>query len=93
MIRPIIPACIVNLLSGASTLINAMIDTGANQDVISERLTKGLDIHVHMTVLRVVTVDNEICTECPLASFSIESLDGEHSATINNALMGNVLTG
>ena len=70
-----------------------MIDTGADRDVISDRLIKRLDIHVDQTILRVVTVDKEICTEHPLASFLLESLDGEYSVTINNALLGNVLTG
>ena len=73
--------------------INAMIDTGADRDVISNRLVSKLDIDVVQTVLRVVTVDHEIVTERPLASFSIESLDGEYSAVINEALVGNVLTG
>ena len=60
-----------------------MIDTGADRDVISERLTKRLNIDVNQTVLRVVTVDHEIVTERPLASFSVESLDGEYSALVN----------
>ena len=69
-----------------------MIDTGADRDVISERLTKRLDIDVNQTVLRVVTVDHEIVTERPLASFSVESLDGEYSVLVNEALVGNILT-
>ena len=70
-----------------------MVDTGADRDVISECLTKRLNIDIVKTVLRVVTVDNKICTERPLASFSIESLDGEYSALVNEALVGNILTG
>ena len=70
-----------------------MVDTGADRDVISECLTKRLDIDVVKTVLRVVTVDHEIITERPLASFSVESMDGEYSALVNEALVGNILTG
>ena len=70
-----------------------MIDTGADRDVISDRLIKRLNIHVDQTVLRVVTVDHVICTERPLASFHVESLNGEYSVIVNEALVGNVLTG
>ena len=56
-------------------------------------MVKRLDIHVDQTIVWVVTVDKEICTERPLASFLLESLDGENSVTINDALVGNILTG
>ena len=70
-----------------------MIDTGADRDIISEQLIKKLDIETNVTILRVVTVDNEMCSERRLASFSFESIDGEYCATVNDALVGRILTG
>ena len=70
-----------------------MIDTGADRDIISEQLIKKLDIETNVTILRVVTVDNEMCSERRLASFSFESMDGEYCATVNDALVGRILTG
>ena len=48
-----------------------MIDTGADRDVISDRLVKRLDIHVDLTVLRVVTVENLHRTSLGLVSSGI----------------------
>ena len=70
-----------------------MIDTGADRDVISGNMIKRLDIPMVLTELRVVTVDKELTSDRPLASFTIESLDKEYQAEVNDALVGDLLTG
>ena len=70
-----------------------MIDTGADRDVISGNTITRLDIPTVITELRVVTVDKQIVSERPLASFTIESLDKEYRAEVNDALVGDLLTG
>ena len=70
-----------------------MADSGADRDVIGEQTIKRLNIGTTNADLRVVTVDNEIVSQRKLASFSIESLDGEYHAEVNDALVGNILTG
>ena len=70
-----------------------MIDTGADRDVISGNLITKLDIPTVITELHVVTVDKELTSERPLASFTIESLDKEYRAEVNDALVGDLLTG
>ena len=74
-------------------LINCMADTGADRDVIGEQTIKRLNIGTKDADLKVVTVDNEIVSKRKLASFSIESLDGDYHAEVNDALVGNILTG
>ena len=70
-----------------------MIDTGADRDVISGNMITRLDIPTVITELRVVTVDHQLTAERPLASFIIESLNKEYRAEVNDALVGELLTG
>ena len=67
-------------------LINCMADTGADRDVIGEQTIKRLNIGTKDADLKVGTVDNEIVSKRKLASFSIESLDGDYHAEVNEAL-------
>ena len=70
-----------------------MIDSGADRDVISEWVTEFLDLETSWTDLRVVTVDNEIVSKRKLAKFSIESLEDNYNADVNDGLVGKILTG
>ena len=70
-----------------------MIDSGADRDVVSEKTISRLNIGTNETDLRVVTVDNELISKRMLASFTIESLNEEYRADVNDALVGKILTG
>ena len=43
--------------------------------------------------MTVVTVNNNITSKWRLASFDIESLDGQYGAKIDSALVGDLITG
>ena len=58
MIRPIVPVKIVNSVSGEFRIVNGMVDSGADRDVINGKTIKELGITTTATELRVVTVDN-----------------------------------
>ena len=93
MIRPIVPIKIINSTSGEFRIVNGMIDSGADRDVINGNIVKELGIRTTTTELRVVTVDNSISGKRELASFTIESLDGSYATDIRDALVGRILTG
>ena len=77
-------------ISGANVIVNAMIDSGADRDVISETITRQLGLETTWTELRVVTVDNEISSSRKLAKFSIESLEEEYKADVTDGLVGQI---
>ena len=68
------------------------MDSGADRDVISEKLVKRLQLRSRTTILKVITVGSEVTSERDLADFMIESLDSSYSAEIEDALVGDVLT-
>ena len=83
----------MNPISGAAIIVNAMIDSGADRDVISKTVTEILGLETTWTDLKVVTVDNEISSKRTLASFRIESLEESYSADVSDGLVGKILTG
>ena len=48
-----------------------LLDSGADRDVISEKLVKRLSLSSMTTILKVVTVGNEITSERELADFTL----------------------
>ena len=60
VVRPIVPVTIMNNLSGASMNIYAMIDSGADRDVISAGVIHQLLISTTTVQMTVFTVDNGI---------------------------------
>ena len=69
-----------------------MLDSGADRDVISETVIQDLEIETTTTNMRVITVDNEMVSKRTMASFIIESLDGNYVANVTEALVGRLLT-
>ena len=67
---------IVNNVSGKQLTIYAMIDSGADRDVVSASVVNELDIPTKLVQMKVITVDNSIIENRHLASFSLQSLDG-----------------
>ena len=72
--------------------IFAMIDSGADRDVISHDVIKHLRISTNMVQMKVVTVDNCVTENRLLASFTLRSTNSEYIIDVNDALVGNLLT-
>ena len=92
VVRPIVPVVIVNCASGEEMTIFAMIDSGADRDVISHDVIKHLRISTNMVQMKVVTVDNCVTENRLLASFTLRSTNSEYIIDVNDALVGNLLT-
>ena len=92
VVRPIVPVVIVNCASGEEMTIFAMIDSGADRDVISHDVIKHLRISTNMVQMKVVTVDNCVTENRLLASFTLRSTNSEYIIDVNNALVGDLLT-
>ena len=87
-----VPVRISNAESNSSCIVYGLLDSGADRDVISEKLVKRLGLPTRNTILKVVTVGNEITSERELADFTIESIDSDYGAEIEDALVGDILT-
>ena len=70
-----------------------MLDSGADTNFISSKITQELGVDTWEREMTVVTVDHNITSRRLLASFSIESLDGNYGANIDSALVGDLVTG
>ena len=92
VVRPIVPVVIVNCVSGEEKTIFAMIDSGADRDVISHNVIKDLRISTNMVQMKVVTVDNCVTENRLLASFTLRSTNSEYIIDVNDALVGDLLT-
>ena len=91
--RPIVPVKITNALTGRSTVVFGMIDSGADRDVLSLSIVKKLDLPTERMLMRVHTVNCEVVEEKTLASFVLSSLDETYNVHISDSLTGNLLTG
>ena len=91
--RPIVPVKISNAMTGRSTVVLGMIDSGADRDVISLQIVKKLDLPTSKMLMRVHTVNCEVVEEKVLASFILTSIDGEYCVNVKDALSGELLTG
>ena len=90
--RPIVPVKITNALTGRSTVVFGMIDSGADRDVLSLNIVKRLDLPTEKMLMRVHTVNCEVVEEKTLASFILSSLDETYNVHISDSLTGNLLT-
>ena len=88
IVRPIVPVIVKDNGSSRSKVVYGMLDSGADRDVISETVIKDLAIETTTTNMRVITVDNEMVSKRTMASFIIESLDGNYVANVTEALVG-----
>ena len=93
MTRPIVPVKITNALTGHSTVVFGMIDSGADWDVLSLNIVKELDLPTEKMLMRVHTVNCEVVEEKTLASFILSSVDETYNVHISDALTGNLLMG
>ena len=93
VIRPIVAVRISNTSSGRSKDVYAMLDSGADTDFVSTSIMRELSVETWEREMTVVTVDHNITSRRLLASFSIESLDGQYGAKIDSALVGDLVTG
>ena len=91
--RPIVPVKITNALTGRSTVVFGMIDSGADRDVLSIQTVKKLDLSTERMLMRVHTLNSEVVEEKTLTSFILSSIDGDYNVHVSEALTGNLLTG
>ena len=86
------PIRIIDNRSGASTTVYAMLDTGSDRDVISERIVDELSILTSSKLMTVKTVNSEDTRHRNVANFRLESLDRQYVADVEEALVGKLLT-
>ena len=86
------PIRVIDNRSGASTTVYAMLDTGSDRDVISERIVDELNILTSSKLMTVKTVNSEDTRHRNVADFRLESLDREYVADVEEALVGKLLT-
>ena len=92
VVRPIVPVVIVNCVSGEEKTIFAMINSGADRDVISHDIIKDLRISTNVVQMKVVTVDNCVTKNRLLASFTLCSTNSDYIIDVSDALVGDLLT-
>ena len=93
VIRPIVLVGVINELSGKQTFTFAMLDSGADRDVISEDLVQRLGLEQRSKTMTVQTVETKVTQRRHLTHFRLESKDGAYSASIDDALVAQVWSG
>ena len=91
-IRPIVAVNVFNTTKGNSRQIYALLDTGSNKDVIDEELVKELDLPAHYEMMEVSVLGKDSIGPRQVASFSINSLEGNYEAEIRGAMVAKLLT-
>ena len=76
-IRPIVAVNVCNKVTGKCRAVYALLDTGSNRDVIDEDLIDDLDIECTSELMQVKVLGNESLGPRRVASFSIQSLEGD----------------
>ena len=92
MIRPIVPLKILNENGTKAKLVYAMLDSGSDRDVVSEELITDMALIQRSKPATVQTVESTVTTLRHFVNFRIQSLDGSYNATVNDALVGKLLT-
>ena len=91
-IRPIVAVNVCNKVTGKCRAVYALLDTGSNRDVIDEDLIDDLDIECTSELMQVKVLGNESLGPRRVASFSIQSLEGDFEGFAKNAMVANLLT-
>ena len=92
VIRPIVAIRVVDVDSGRSFITNAMLDSGSDCDVISEKIVNSLNMITVTKRLAVCTMDNYNNQDRKLVNLRLKSLDRQYVVRINKALVGKLLT-
>ena len=92
VIRPIVPVRLV-AKNGRERVIHAMLDSGANCDCVTGDLVGDMRIEKREVMIDIQTVASQSRRKNFLASFTIESLDGNTVIPIENALVAGRFSG
>ena len=92
-IRPIVCVKIVHPENGKSMIINALLDTCANRDVVSTKVVEFLELPTKVEEMVVTTLDSRIVGDRVLTSCTLESLTSNYDADLVDAMVGRILTG
>ena len=65
-----------------------MLDTGSDQDVISEKLVQELGLRQRKRPVTIQTVESTSINYRHFADYRLQSLDGSYGADVNDALVG-----
>ena len=92
VIRPIVALRVVNKRENTTEIVYALLDSGSECDVFSEKLTERLKAKKTWAETKIITVDSDMMMRRAFVDLSIMSVDGEYTAETAGALVGQLLT-
>ena len=92
IIRPIVALRVVNKEKNTTEIVYALLDSGSEVDVFSEKLTERLQAERSWAETKIYTFDSALTMNRSFVDMSIMSIDGEYTAETAGALVGQLLT-